>query len=99
MMNIKSGRLVVATAGTRVPFSATSQRVERIIIDAETDNTGVVVVGDVTVVATLLSRIGTPLSATGDVEMTRIELFDVNLKDLYLDALVSTDGVTYTYFF
>lgn len=98
-MNIRSGRLVVPTAGTRVPFSATNLPVKRIIINAETDNTNPVTIGDVTVVGALLTRVGTPLSAAGDVEMTQIELYDIDLKDLYLDAVTSTEGVTYTYFF
>lgn len=98
-MNIRSGRLVVPTPGTRVPFSATNLPVARIIITAETDNLTAVVLGDVTIVAAVLTRIGTPLSAIGDVEMTQIELFDIDLKDLYLDAITATEGVTYTYFF
>lgn len=90
---------MVPTAGTRVPFSATNLPVKRIIINAETDNTNPVTIGDVTVVGALLTRVGTPLSAAGDVEMTQIELYDIDLKDLYLDAVTSTEGVTYTYFF
>lgn len=98
-MNIKSGRLVVTTAGTRVPFSATNLPVSRIIITAETDNTNPVTIGDETVVGALLTRVGTPLSAAGDVEVAQIELFNIDLKDLYLDSMTSGEGVTYTYFF
>lgn len=89
---IQDGRTIVTTAGTRVVLAA-STTCKAVIITAETDNTGRVVVGGTTVVAALATRRGTPLSA-GDSVTIEID----NLNDINLDALVSGDGVTYTYF-
>jgi hypothetical protein len=61
-------------------------------VTAETDNTDVVVVGGATCVADLATRQGTPLSAGQSVSL------DVsNLDQVYLDAEVNGEGVTYTY--
>lgn len=86
------GRKFVTTAGARVAISATSVQVDTVLITAETDNTGVIVVGSLTVVATLASRQGTPLFAGESMVLEAVDLANV-----YLDATVSTDGVTYTY--
>ena len=89
---IADGRKTVTTAGTRVTL-ASSTACKQVIITAETDNTGYVVVGGSTVVAALATRSGTPLNP-GDSIAIEIS----NLSNVYLDAVVSTDGVTYTYF-
>ncbi len=84
-------RAVVTTAGTRVDLaSSTASRV--VVITAETDNTGTIVVGGSTVVAVLATRRGTPLSP-GDSVSINID----NLSDVKLDSTVSGDGVTFTY--
>ena len=85
------GRTVVTTAGTRVALGTISG-VKEIIITAETDNTGVIVVGGITVVAALATRRGVPLFAG---ESLTIPAY--NLPDVYLDSTVSGDGVTYLY--
>lgn len=86
------GRQTVTTAGTRVAL-ASSTACKQVIITAETDNTGLVVVGGSTCVAALATRRGTPLAAGDSVA------FDIdNLADIYIDSTVNTDGVTYTYF-
>ena len=87
------GRKTVTTAGTRVALSATSLKVNSIIITAETDNTGLITVGASTVVAALATRQGTPLFAGSTVIMG-----EVDLADVYLDTTVDGDGVTYIYF-
>ena len=87
---ITDNRKIVTAAGTRVQLETTSNVVSYIILTAETDNTGVIVVGASTVVATVLTRRGIPLSA-GD----SISLGAVDLADIYLDSTVSGDGVTY----
>lgn len=87
------GRSVVTTAGTRVALAA-STACKEVIITAETDNTGIVVVGAAaTVVAAIATRRGIPLSA-GDSVVLQID----NLADIGLDSTVSTDGVTYVAF-
>lgn len=85
------GRKVVAAAGTRVALAA-STAMKEVTITAETDNTDLIVVGGATVVASLSTRQGTPLYP-GD--SATIEGDD--LADIYLDSIVSGEGVTYTY--
>lgn len=89
---IGDGRKVVTTAGTRVTL-ASSTAIKQVVITAETDNTGYVVVGGSTVVAALATRTGIPLNP-GDSVALEID----NLADVYLDSIVSGDGVTYAYF-
>ena len=90
---VTDGRTVVTTAGTRVAL-ASSTACKEVIITAETDNTGIVVVGAAaTVVAAIATRRGVPLSA-GDSVVLQTD----NLADLGLDSTVSTDGVTYVAF-
>jgi len=88
---IADNRKVVTTAGTRVALAA-STTAKYVIITAETDNTGVIVVGGATVVATLATRRGTPLNP-GETCGLPCD----NLADVYIDATVSGDGVTFTY--
>lgn len=89
-LTVADGRQTVTTAGTRVALSATSLVYDSVDITAETDNTGIVVVGGSTVVAALATRRGTPLNA-GDT----ITLCNVDLAKVYIDSMVSTDGVTW----
>ena len=85
------GRKIVTTAGTREAL-ATTLEVNGLVITAETDNTGVIVVGGDTVVAVLATRQGAPLFA-GDA----LPMGVVDLAEVYLDSTVSGDGVTYLY--
>ncbi len=88
---VLDNRKVVASAGTAVALAA-STTAKLVIITAETDNTGVITVGGSTVVASLSTRRGTPLLA-GDSVALEID----NLADVYIDATVTGDGVTFTY--
>jgi len=90
--SIKDGRKVVTTAGTRVALAA-STACKHITITAETNNTDIVVVGGITVVAALATRQGVPLYP-GDTYDLDID----DLSDVYIDALVSSEGVTFAYF-
>ena len=98
-MNIATGRKVVASAGTAEALATENTPVSRIIISAETNNTNPVVVGDANVVATIATRQGTPISPNADDDPSHIELFDVDLKDVYIDAVTTGEGVTFTYFY
>lgn len=89
---IADGRTTVTTAGTRVAL-ASSTTCKQVVITAETDNTGYVVVGGSTCVAALATRRGIPLSS-GDSVALEID----NLADIYIDSTVNGDGVTYAYF-
>lgn len=86
--SIGDGRTVVTTAGTRVVL-AIPTKYKEVSITAETDNTGTVVVGGNTVIAALATRRGTPLEP-GDTCV-------LSSSEIYLDAMVSGDGVTFTY--
>lgn len=85
------GRKVVTTAGTRVALAA-STAIGWVSITAETDNTGVIVVGGSTVVAALATRRGKPLSAGEDITLPAD-----NLANVYIDSTVNGDGVTFIY--
>lgn len=85
-----NGRKTVTAAGTAEALSATSVPVVSVAITAETDNTGVIVVGGTGVIAALATRTGTPLSA-GDT----VILENVNLNAVFIDTTVSGDGVTF----
>lgn len=86
------GRKTVATTGTELQLTSTPTRIRSLIITAETDNTGVIVVGGSTVVADLATRRGTPLNAGESVSL------DVDdLSKVWIDTTVNGDGVTFTY--
>ena len=88
---IGDGRQTVATPTSAVALAA-STTAKLVIITAETNNTDIVCVGGSTVLATLATRRGTPLNA-GDSVTLEID----NLADVYIDAIVATEGVTFTY--
>lgn len=88
-----SGRRVVAVAGTALALIGSSAPCKKVDVTAELDNTGVIVIGASTVIATLATRTGTPLSA-GD--YISIEITDANI--LFINSTVTGDGVTYTYY-
>lgn len=90
--SIVDGRKVVTTAGTAVALGTTTA-IKKIYVQAETDNTGVIVIGNSTVVASLATRRGIALNAGDTIE---IDIYD--LADLYIDSTVNGDGVTFTYF-
>lgn len=89
---IGNGRTTVTTGGTAVQVSATSTACRQLVLTAETDNTGYIVVGSSTVVAALATRAGTPLAA-GDTLVLNM----TNLNQVYIDTTVDGDGVTYMY--
>ena len=89
MIQRGDGRKVVAAAGTAQALD-TSQEITEIIVTAETDNTGVIVVGSSSVVAALATRRGTPLNAGQSVVVA-----DDNIDQIFIDATVTGDGVTY----
>ena len=90
LSTIHDNRAVVAASGTAVPLGG-SVSIKEVTITAETNNTDIVVVGGSTVVAALLSRKGTPLYPGGSIT---IEID--NLAKIYIDARVSSEGVTFS---
>lgn len=88
---IGDGRKEVSTAGSRETL-ATSTTVKEVTVTAELNNTDVVVVGGSTCVAALATRRGIPLYP-GDSFTVATD----NLVEVYIDSMVSTEGVTFTY--
>lgn len=88
---VGDGRKTVASTGTAEALSTTTA-IKEVTITAETDNTDIVVVGGSTVVAALATRRGTPLYPGDSVTLTADDLAEV-----YVDALVNGEGVTFNY--
>jgi len=90
-MGFGHGVKTVTTAGTDVVLS-TSRSARWVIIQAQTDNTGVIAVGDAGVDATVATGTGVALAAGES-----ISLPCEDLGTIYIDATVNGDGVRYTY--
>jgi len=91
MTGIGDGRKTVAAAGTAERLAGLTT-CKKVVITAELDNAGTVVVGGSTVVAALATRRGTPLTP-GD----SVAIETNNLNNIWLDATSNGDGVTYHY--
>lgn len=89
---IENGRKTVTTAGTAEALESNDHIVAYVVITAETNNTGVITVGDSSVVAAVATRTGMPLSA-GD----SLTLHNIDLNNIFIDTTVNGDGVTYLY--
>lgn len=89
---IGHGIKTVTTAGTDVVL-ATSTTCKRVLIQSQTDNTGLIAVGASGVDATEATGTGAILYAGDAVEM------DIdNLSDIYIDSTVNGEGVRYIYY-
>lgn len=88
---IHDGRQTVTTPGTAVAL-ATSTACKKVTVTAELNNTGTVTVGGSTVVDAEATRRGTPLYP-GD----SYSLDADDLAEVFIDAEVATDGVSYTF--
>src|SRR3954468_19704168 len=91
--NLKDGSKNVTTAGTRVQLASPTPCGE-VTVTARVDNASDIVYGGATVVAALVGRSGTPLSPGQPVNL-KID----DLSKIWLDALSSGDGVTFSYLF
>jgi len=91
---IAGGRTIVATAGTAVQLSTTQTSCLSLSITAETNNTGLIAVGDASVVAAA----GTQTNVLAILNAGDTISVDINnLTHIYLDSTVSGDGVAYGY--
>lgn len=88
---IGHGVKTVTTAGTDVVL-ATSTAAKWVVIQAQTDNTGIIAIGATGVDATVATGTGAALYAGESIALP----ID-NLADVYIDATVSGEGVRYTY--
>lgn len=90
---IADGIKNVTTAGTAVALVSASTLCRMVTIQARPENTGVIVVGASTVVAAQATRRGYALTPGASVSI-RV----TDLANLYLDATVSGEGVSFVYF-
>ena len=90
--SIGDGRRTVTMAVTAVQLSAVSVACAKVTICALAANTGVIVVGGSTVVASAGTRRGIPLNP-----LDTITLDISNLNLVYLDGTVNGEGVSYLY--
>ena len=88
-----TGIQAVAAAGTAEALVSSSTTCRRVIIQAFSGNTGIVVIGDSNVVATAGAERGFTLQPSQAVELGVKEL-----ADIYVDAVNSSDGVQFIYF-
>lgn len=91
--NIGVGRKSVTTAGTAVQLASTTTCLS-LLITANLSNTGIICVGDSTVVAAAGTRTGIPLDVGDSVSMDITDLAIV-----YIDSTVNGDGVSYLYLY
>jgi len=92
-----NGRKTVTSAGTAEALSTTNESYTTITMCAETDNTGVIVVGNSGVIASLSTRTGIPLDASDCYTIAKGNSSGSFLRDIYIDSTVSGDGVTFQY--
>lgn len=85
------GVKTVAAAGTDEALAAT-KIIKWVIVQAQTDNTGIIAVGGAGVDATVATGTGVALTAG-----TSVTLAIDDLARVYIDSTVSGDGVRYTY--
>ena len=91
--SIGGGRAFVTTATTAVVLASTNIPIAWVIVQAETNNTGLIAVGDSAVVAAVGTQSNGVILSAGE----SVTLPVANLNTLYIDSTVSTDGVTYFY--
>jgi len=84
------GRKEILLAGTPEKLSTVTTEISSVTVQAEEDNTGKTIVGASTVVGPTATRRGAYL-APGD----SITLSITQLPFIWIDATVSTDGVTW----
>ena len=89
---IGHGVKTVTTAGTDEALAG-STACKRVVVQAQSDNTGVIAVGATGVDATIATGTGVLLFPADTFE---IEID--NLADIFIDSTVSGDGVRYSYF-
>jgi len=93
---LRSGSIVpVPTAGTPIPLSLTDLWVKSVIIQASPSNTDFVYVGDQTAQLQALEP-RRSLKIWGD-EMDNGGSALINLAEIYIDATVNGEGVSFTY--
>lgn len=97
-MPILTGQQEVAAAGTPERLVSTSTAVRWVAISAQPGNTGTVTIGDVLTRATANGELGVALLATSPPLVLNSNDHGIgDLRDLYVDAEVNGEGVSFTY--
>ncbi len=102
-LSFLTGAWKVSSAGTPVRLTTTETRVTSVIITAESENTGLVVIGDANIVATAELRRGHAMAAGESITIDAARADElglhgqgspnmIDLSDLYIDALNSSDA-------
>lgn len=97
-MKIVTGRKTITTAGTEERLVSSALAAYAVVIQAETDNTGKIAVGDASINAVAPNERGAILTAGQAVSLT--PNFDgdrIDLTTIFVDCSVNGDGVTFTY--
>jgi hypothetical protein len=92
--NVSQGRKAVTAAGTAERLVSTNTPCRKVEIQALEANSDMVVIGGSGVVAAAATRQGIAL-IPGQVFTLRVE----DLYNIYVDAVVSGEGVSYVYFY
>lgn len=90
---IADGQKDVTAAGTAEPLVGSATPCKKVDIQANGDNTDVIVIGASTCVALLAGRRGIPLLA-----FSTYTLMIEDLADVYIDSVVSGEGCTFVYY-
>jgi len=92
-VGLNSQSVTVTTGGTGVRLiDVATPRARKVIIQAMLNNSGVVCVGGINVVAAQATRTGTALTAGDIIEM------DTDPYNVFVDSVENGDGVTWTAF-
>jgi hypothetical protein len=94
---LRTKKVIVTTAGTRVPLNATKKYVNKLWVKALSTNTGLVFLGDVSVSSTICFQ----LSAKEEIDLSTIyakDNFVIDLNEIYIDSAVNGEGVSIAYF-
>jgi hypothetical protein len=92
-IKLQDGKGVIPTAGTRVQLSTVSIPCGKVTLTALKTNNDEIVYGGATVVAALgATRSGTPL-----VQGQSVDIIIDDLSKVWLDAIVSGDGYSYSW--
>ena len=98
-ISLKHFLKAVASAGTQEALSASTIWAKTIMIQAESSNTGIIYIGDSSVSS---SDYAVELAAGNSVSIEAPpigpgQVEELDLADIYIDASVSTDGVSVGY--
>lgn len=97
-MNLISGKKVIATAGTPLQLVSTvGTFAKKLTITPFSANTGVIAIGGSAATTVANATIGSQQGLVAIKAATPLELYDVDLSQVWVDASVNGEGVSYLY--